>query len=286
MRIIDMLDSYLMTTEENHPRRSHYASDANACVRQLVYKWRQLPMSDPVTPGDVLKRRMGDAAEALVGKALDWAKGKGLIADWEAQVRREIEVDGLIHPIVIKLDYVVYPAGADQAASEGVEVKSMFGRGIVNIQKTQQPKPDNMVQVLLYMHYGMRPRHTLVYLGRDFGYRTEFDMAYNANEQPTVTVNGVAYPMPPVAHYVSRFQFIESLLQDSGLVPPREYLHAIKDGMLRDMFQERGQKYLSDWQCRYCNWKTRCWEPEVDKHMRGTNSEDFNHRGKLAEEEA
>lgn len=254
--ILSMLERYLMSTDEEHERTSHWASDANACVRQLIYKWRKVPMSNPPTPGDVLKWRMGDAAEDLVGKAIDHARDKGEIVDYDAQVKRRIEIPGLKYPVVVKLDYVVYPHGDQQG--EGVEVKSMFGRGIVNIQKTGKPKEDHMVQVYFYLYWTDRERHRLVYIGRDFGYRTEFLVTRVPGEG--IFVNGQEYPLPAMSTFVEKFVRIEHYLE-TGEEPPRDFLAAIKNGQVVEKFSHHRVEYKSDWQCRYCPWQTRCWAP-------------------------
>jgi hypothetical protein len=281
--IINLLDEYLLKSEDSWNRRSHYASDANACVRQLVHKWRSDAMSDPPTAGDILKWRMGAAAESLVYGALDYAKSMGLLIDWDNQVKREVEVPGLCHPVVVKMDAMLHLPDGDTL---GLEVKSMFGRGIVNIQRTGKPKEENMVQVYFYLTYGGVPRFALVYLGRDFGYRTEF--LVSLDEKGGLLCNGNPYPIKPMEHFIERFKLVESYLEGgefAGEVPPRDYIHAIKDGELRDEFQLKGVKHKTDWQCAYCAWKTACWNPMLKMYPSGTNADMFEAREKSGGQE-
>jgi hypothetical protein len=266
IKVIDILDEYLLQSEESWQRRSHYASDANACVRQLVHKWRGDAMSNPPTPGDILKWRMGAAAESIIYAALDYAVSKGIIADYDNQVKREIEVPGLAHPVVVKMDAMIHSAEGEPI---GLEIKSMFGRGIINIQRTGMPKEENMVQVFFYLAYGGHQRHVLAYVGRDFGYRTEF--LIERTEEGGLLCNGQPYPMKTMEYFIERFKRIEDYLNHPENEAPRDYIHAIKNGELVDEFQSQKVKYKSDWQCAYCPWKTGCWE-EVRPTYRESNN--------------
>ena len=271
-KFLPILESFLMAGEIQRPRQSHYASDANACRRQLVYSWRNTPWTNPNTPGGKLKMEFGNMAEkSLVENALTWAMANHtVITDFATQIRREVQIDGLKHMIVTKLDFLI--TLTDKRVMI-LELKSSYGRGIKQIQ-LHGPKDDHLVQVLFYLTYNPQKVATLVYLGRDNGYRTEFEVAL-IDKGLLVDGRLLDTEFYNMSRFIERFKFVEACLAADRL-PDRDYQVAIKNGEIKDDgFSQGGVTYKCDWQCSYCRWRDDCWKDELPKYAKGNNSAEF-----------
>jgi hypothetical protein len=248
MNLINRLDDYLMR-EQGHAKRSHYPSDLTSCVRQLAYKWRGEEKTNPPTPGNYLKMAFGNAAEDIIRKWLWWELDQGGFIDFDEQVEVTGESDLLDYPIHGYMDFVVHT----EAGKFGIELKSSFGRGVRGV-KADGPKPEHLIQVYCYLRFSDLDKIYLIYVGRDDGYRTQFCVTMNDGQ---MFVDGEHYPVDWDVILTRLIEAERSI--DSPVLPVREYKAAIKGGELRDLYQKDGVKYASDWQCRYCDWKDKCW---------------------------
>lgn len=252
--MLNRFDEWLLD-EELRERTSHYASDANTCKRQLWYKWRGLEKSDPITSGAMLKMKMGNAAESIFRDYIQYLLERGEIKSFEEQEAKRVEIKGLKYPISMKADFVV-------DGEYFIELKTSYGAGIKRIQETQKPKDEHIIQCLFYLHY-IKPKGKLIYLGRDNGYRTEFDLEGTAEG---VMCNQKCYPTS-LDDLIEKFIYIESMIRDDSC-PPRDYRVAIKDGEIKDKFQRNKEIYKTDWQCGYCGWKSHCWAQSIELAQR------------------
>jgi CRISPR/Cas system-associated exonuclease Cas4 (RecB family) len=193
--------------------------------------------------------KMGNAVEWIVADYLYDMQEKGEIETIDEQYPVKIEEPGLEYPISMKLDFVINRRYV-------LEIKSSYGRGIVEIQRKQEPKPEHLMQCWLYLHYSIFNELYLVYFGRDNGYRTEFWLQE--------TTDGViAYDRGfPIESPIEKFKYIEHAVRNKE-IPDRDYLVAIKNGEIRDKFQKDNKMYKSAWQCNYCSWRDTCWAPVV-----------------------
>ncbi|MFA4971788.1 MAG: hypothetical protein WC683_04195 [bacterium] len=275
MNLIDLVDRYLLK-EDRRTRQSHYASDADACRRQLWYSWKGTEPSNPPTAGDLLKMRLGGSVEVIVEEALADAVNDGLIESFQKQVREEFHPEALKYPIRMKLDFLITENGGKQVIAE---VKSMFGQGIKEIQKKQAPKPGHLVQTFLYVQRLLLPA-ILAYFGRDFGYRTQFWLSKSDDGQYMVGDKEIDWSEWTVEALTQKFAAVEASLE-SEEPPERDYIAAIKNGELREQgFTLDKHLYKTDWQCNYCRWRDRCWGPMVEKFKEGSNATMFIERDK------
>ena len=251
--LINSIDNYLLA-EEGHKRTAHYASDVSACLRQLFFKWTEARVSNPIEAGALWKMNFGNAIHDLVATFLDKA-GHDVITE----VPDRVSIDGLKYPISFRIDNIFID---DDTQMAGIEVKTSFGRGIVEIQKSGSPRDSDVNQVVVYMRAVPDiKRFYILYFGRDNGYRCQFIVNRDVVEKVWPTLQ-------------SRLESLEVALE-SNLTPPRDYRAAIKHGERRKMFQKNNVKYKSDWQCDYCKWADMCWESELREYAEGDNSEDF-----------
>jgi len=285
MRILNDFDKWLID-EENYQKKSHYASNVNGCRRQQYYQWIDEDKSNPNTPGGILKMKFGFAMEDIFEKFLKSSiekktpiDGKILIS-FESGWKYSYEIEGLKNPITCKLDFVLY---FEDGTAEAVEVKSMFGRGIVNIAKKQEAKLSYLDQIFVYIHLTPFKRFNHPYFGRDNGYRTEFEVREHEKGIEVIYTTMEGKERAKIYEYdfdklVERLKDVESAV-DIGIVPERDFLVAIKNGEIKDQgFQYQKVKYTSDWQCNYCEWRDFCWAEILPKFKDSNNAENFENR--------
>jgi len=265
MKIIEILDAYLLDQQALTEKKSHWVTDAAKCRRAVTYRWRRTPYSDPPTAGNLLKMEFGDAAEWILGRALDWAVGKGMLVRWKAQEWASFEVPGLKYPVSMRLDFVVC---GPEGEPEMIELKSTFGRGAKEVQVRGRPKDEALMQAFLYLHFNPAIRGgSIPYLARDNGYRTEFDVRL-AGGRVLLDGRDVGAEEDGVRWAVERLSVVEGALED-GSTPARDYLHAVKGGELREEFSKNKVLYRSDWQCVYCWHRSLCWREVLESTAGG-----------------
>jgi hypothetical protein len=249
LNLISAIDDYLLR-KESRPRESHNAYDIAACRRQLYYKWVGEKVSDPVEAGAIWKMRMGDAIHNLIHEFLESA-GFDIIPE----VSQKVKLDGLNYPISFRVDNLFIDKDGTLA---GIEVKSSYGAGIKAMQAKGSPKPEHVLQCALYMIFAKIKRFYLLYIGRDNGYRTQFIIDED-------TINGAEELIR------TKLAGLEAAIE-SKKIPERDYLAAIKAGVIRDDFQQDKEKYKSDWQCCYCNFRSTCWEDVIKQTQDGSSN--------------
>jgi hypothetical protein len=204
---------------------------------------------------------------------------------YEKEEKHILTIDKLKYPIVCKLDFILH---FEDEAKEAIELKSSFGRGIVNIAKSNEPKKDYLDQIYMYIKMTPYKRFNHPYFGRDNGYRCEFEVLDHekgleviSTFQDGQTKNKIyEYDMDKIIH---RLEEVEEAIKLKSM-PPRDYLVAIKNGEIKEQgFQANNVKYASDWQCSYCEWMDYCWGDEIPKWKNGNNSEEFIKRGEVEE---
>jgi hypothetical protein len=266
MKFIELLDAHLLDNDR-WSKKTHWATDATKCRRSLVYGWRGEPYSDPPTAGNLLKMRFGRVAESIAGETLDWAVKKGLIRKWETQQRFEVNIPGLNFPVVMKLDFVIYP---NEGEPELIELKSTFGAGAKRIMQDGRPRDDALMQAFIYMHFSPFKSGTIPYLARDNGYRTEFEIRLSEGRM-MLDGKDAGSEEDGIRWLVERLSVVEQHIE-AGTLPDRDFWHAIKNGELRDEFAHEKVLYRSDWQCSYCWHKSLCWQDEIPKYAKGNNA--------------
>ena len=279
IKTLDLFDEFLLE-HESQERISHYSSNSEACVRQMYWDWIKEDKTNPITPGAALKMKFGNAAEAIFSEFLHWAMdnkkpfGDYLIVKIEEQWKERYDIPGLKYPVTCKLDYGLELEGYGLVA---IELKSMYGRGIVNIAKTNEPKKEHLGQIKLYTTNTPYKRIILPYLGRDNGYRTEFHLTDTPNG--LLSADGTIYEIDAKDSY-ARFILVEEALETKTL-PGRSFLAAIKDGDMKDKFTKDKVDYKTDWQCSYCGYKDLCWRDKYIEYKRDSNIDMYRSRASL-----
>jgi len=253
--IIELIEKGLQKERDNRnkKRESHYPSDISACKRQLYYKWTDEPVSNPVTAGGMLKMKMGTAIHDIVPNLLELA---GLESVPEIAVKKSTSY--LKYPISGRIDNLFIIPGTDSLGV--IEVKTSYGAGVKALQKTGKPRESDANQLLTYLW--LEPtlaKGILIYIGRDNGYRTEFEVDRDNDKVECIIVNKLKD--------LERRVFLRSALQGytDDQLPDREYSVAIKNGEIKDKYQKDKVVYKSMWNCEYCSYESICWKEIVEK---------------------
>lgn len=259
MNLINDIDEWLLN-QESRPRESHYASDVTACQRQLYYKHTGQPISDPVEAGGLWKMRMGDAIHSLIHEFLQ-KRGYDIVDE----VSLKKTYPNLTLPLSMRVDALF----GLRDKIYGVEVKTTYGAGVVNIKKTGTPKPEHLAQICLYADaYGVDD-WILMYIGRDNGYRCQFELHYDREKQVLKGAGDVH-----LYNLLTKLVNLEIAIEE-GELPERDFWAAIKNGEIKDMFQKDNVKYKSVWNCVYCGYRTHCWKDELERCKIGDNADTY-----------
>jgi len=250
MNIINLLDTYIVKSELRD-RTAHYPSDANTCRRQLFYKWTKVAPSNPMDASAIYKMQMGNAIHDLLFKLL---KEAGLTISNEIAFKYKspflkYEISGRIDNVFIDADGIKY----------GIEIKSSYGKGIIELVKQKQPKREALIQVSLYLFCTDIKKFYIIYFGRDNAYRTQFEVTKDDDNKIYINNQLVAVDFYEV---ISKFKQIEEAV-DSNKIPDRDYNVIIKDKQIKEKIQKDKIIYKSDWQCMYCVYKNECWKDKL-----------------------
>ena len=176
---------------------------------------------------------------------------------------------GLKYPLKGRIDDLFIDEDGELA---GIEAKTSYGRGIVEIQKLNKPKQDDLNQVIVYMTCNPEiKRFYIVYFGRDNAYRTQFIIEQYDNLEHDFN------------NLIQRFYNLESYI-DAKILPDREYQVAIKKGEIKKQFQKDKIIYKSMWCCMYCSYRRLCWKNQLIKYKDSDNSVDLHNYKRIAEE--
>lgn len=247
MNLLNKVDTFLELQDkkklDEKIRTSHHPSGANKCMRQLYYEWTREPVSDYRKATDCWRMMVGTWIHKMFAELL---KEMGL------EVKDEIEIfhecPELEYPIHGYMDNVIVIDGD----TYGIELKSTFGRGIVNIQRSQKPREDDEIQSLIYLAFENLKGYFLDYLGRDSFYRTEFNLTLNDKQTEVFK-----------AYIINRFKELEEHVRNKQL-PPRQFFAIVSGGEFKEKVQRNKEEYKSDWQCLYCVYRSRCYEKEIE----------------------
>ena len=237
MDLIDELDAVLLE-HEKRDKVNHYPSEASACIRQTYYKWQGYDPSNPIEAGAVWKMSMGNSIHKIVPDLL-------VRAGYEVEEEKEVifEHKSLEYPVKGRIDILFR---RPDSVWEVMEVKSSYGRGILQTQQSGAPKQEHYDQLVMYLHMNDNDTGHLLYLGRDNAYRTVFTIHKDGETEHRFN------------NLLNRYAMVEHYLKEKK-IPPREFTASIVDGEIKNKFQCNKQEYKGDWQCSYCAHNKKCW---------------------------
>ena len=243
--LLNEVDKYIELREkkklDNEVMTSHRASHYCKCKRELYFMWTKEPITDYPTATDIYRMAVGTWIHSGFQEILTEMYGDDVIHEHDFTVI----VEGLKYPITGHLDSKFL------SDNSGAELKTTFGRGIVNISRTQKPMDHHLEQICVYIVFDNVAEFSLPYLGRDSFYRTDFNISLT-DEQKNVLREKI----------IEKFKQVEYAVE-TKTIPDRDYQAIVFDGEIRKEKQHKNVKYKSDWQCQYCYYRSRCYADEI-----------------------
>lgn len=210
-------------------------SALSKCRRAVWYEYHCRP-SDPIPPHSLVKMRMGDGVHSAIQSLLNELDGVQVI---EIEKDKEIKLSGVDWPIRYRIDAVVDIDNVRYV----LELKSTYSSGWDRL--SIQADEAHLLQLRTYMSLEGVEKGLLLYIARDNGLMAEHvvKMSKEDIEKHIETL-------------VKKGDELLSLVKQD-VAPARDFKLVAKtkrDGTLS--FEE------SDWQCRYCSYRTLCVKNE------------------------
>jgi hypothetical protein len=252
--------------KQKHSDIRHYPSSASykkpdgtvigACLRQLY--WRNTG-EVPSDAKEFTTKLQADFGNGIHDKVLEKLK-KSKKIKIEGEAKGRIKLIGLDNEISYRLDGLVNYQGE----RGGFELKTMQSRAVQDMVKKGQIKENHLLQIISYFIADESLRwFGLVYVGRDTAFRAEYHIY--KDEQGRFVVESV-FPQrtQKISDLVSegiiaRWKELEAYLRDKKL-PNRDYKAVLtKEGKFTLLRTKNYVDYKTDFECRYCPFRTKCW---------------------------
>ena len=237
----------------HHPSQSSALVDGKLhgkCLRASFYQWTKVPKSNPIDAGGIWKQNIGD----MIHERIQGIFLSGPFEGIEKEKRVDIKNPALEYPIIGSIDLY------SEKLKMGLEIKTTYGAGMTSPFgiKALGPKMEHRLQAICYMAMTGINQWFYIYFARDNAYRCQ--LAEEWNEKCQELWKGI----------IERWKALEAFLKINEL-PPRDYKVILNEkGEMQDTAQRGKEKFRSDWQCSYCDWKAHCWKdakPEEGKKI-------------------
>jgi hypothetical protein len=137
-----------------------------------------------------------------------------------------------------------------------MEIKTTHAQGFRVIRDT--PKPEDVIQMSLYMLFEHVENGVLLYVGRDNGFLKEY----------VIKVGDPLYriALDTILKKIQDLKVLEANIKNRQ-VPARDCQIVLKhkDGKVTEQFQKDKKMHKTNWQCSYCQWKDLCWRDEIEE---------------------
>lgn len=243
-----------------------------ACNRKLYYKATGTMVPEDVETSALLKMDFGNVIHDYLARKLK--KIPDIV--YSDEVPGRYLASGLTKEISYRLDGLIATGPEYDNTVGGLEIKTVFGQKLDKI-KREGPEPDHILQILCYFEARKDVSwFSLIYIGRDSGYRIEFNFVRDVHSGGILQEHSGGYvPLCGLsfAGIKDRFQELEQFIEKKE-VPPRDFKVWLRpDGSIQEYKQIKGEKYKSDWQCVYCPYSKDCWsQPDAFKDSYNANS--------------
>ena len=220
-------------------------SSFSTCKRQIYFKKIATKITNPITTTSYLKMAFGTVLHEKIQAIV---KSLGILIEAEklkvasfGGLKFRYKTDGII--IINGMRYIM-------------EIKTTYAQGLRAVRDA--PKPEDVIQMSLYMLFEHVENGILLYVGRDNGFLKEY-------------VINVGNPLYRIA-----LDTISKKIQDLKVlavniktreVPARDCQIVLKNnkGDVSEKFQKDKKTFKTNWQCSYCQWKDMCWKNELNE---------------------
>lgn len=204
----ELIDKFYLDRQRDREQHHFYITDAGKCPRQVFFKFKNAPRRE--MEAHILRLfDHGDSIHKLIMKPLLAARDVHVVAS-EVNIAPQELISGRADAII-----------SDGKQLYVLDIKSMNSAIFKNLI---QPKPENVEQLQLYLHYFKIPRGILLYVDKDKLELKEFLVSYNQVQAETL-LNQLANLKKQI---------------DSNTIPSRL------------------QDYPENWQCSYCQFREVC----------------------------
>ncbi len=220
----ELIDKYYLDRQKDKVQTSFYISEAGKCPRTVFFKFKNAPRKE--MEANILRLfDHGDHMHQLIMKPLLSIRDVHVVCS-EIDIPPQQLVRGRADAII-----------SDGRQLYVLDIKSMNS---MIFRSLSQPKPENIEQLQLYLHYFKIPKGILLYVDKDKLELKEFLVDYNKIQAETL---------------LKRLTVLKNQI-DSNIIPLRL------------------QDYPSNWQCNYCQFREICDMGESGE----MNWEDFKER--------
>lgn len=207
----EIIDKYYLDREKDSdrkPQKHFYISQAGKCPRHIFFKFKNVPEKE-LEPHILRLFEHGDHMHQLIMSALTSTRDIHVVAS-EVKIPPQELLSGRADAII-----------SDGKQLYVLDIKSMNS---MIFRSMEEPKPENVQQLQLYLYYFKIPKGILLYVNKDNLQLKEYIFDYNPSEAQMLLNNLAAL----------RKQI------DTNIIPKRLI------------------SYPNDWQCRYCQYKSVC----------------------------
>ena len=204
----ELIDKFYLDRQKDKEQHHFYITDAGKCPRAVFFKFKNAPREE--MDANILRIfEHGDHIHQMIMKPLLSIRDIHVVAS-EVNIPPQELVSGR----------------ADAILSDGkklyvLDIKSMNSMVFRNLE---EPKPENVDQLQLYLHFFKVPKGILLYVSKDNQDLKEFVIDYDKKHAEGLLVN---------------LTDLKTKI-DSGVIPSRI------------------PTYPDDWQCKYCAFKEIC----------------------------
>lgn len=204
----EIIDKFYLDRQKDKEQRHFYITDAGKCPRAIFFKFKNVPREE--MEANVLRMfEQGDHIHQLIMKSLLSTREIHVVAS-EVDIPPQELISGRADAII-----------SDGKELYTLDIKSMNSMVFRNLN---EPKPENIDQLQLYLHYFKIPKGILLYVNKDNQELKEFIINYD---------RGLA----------------NNLLNE---------LNDLKSKIDRNIVPDRIPDYPQNWQCQYCQFREIC----------------------------
>ncbi|NCD41710.1 MAG: hypothetical protein EOL88_06415 [Bacteroidia bacterium] len=264
----------ILQEKRNYEFYSISPSSLHDCGRSLTYKYLNIEPSDPPSLESMINMESGNRLHEMFVSMLD-----DVI---ETELIHEVEKFGFVFRY--KLDAVTLENNTKIIN----EIKTVKDYQFNKIYSTRLDTINHVRQLQLYLILEDLNQGRLIYFNRNDGMWFAYDFFRN-NMKFNIIKKDLANNTPvvgwkdtfPLEFIIQHHKQIE-LAVEQGELFKREYTLNVKkyNDMLLFKYQNNGISYNSDWQCRYCSYKTKCWKLDEFNKSHYTTLSEFMHHEK------
>jgi hypothetical protein len=261
--IKEIIYNYLQKDDDHVSKASNnfapsYLTD---CRRKIYYKKTACLPSNPIEPPAKLKMEMGNMIYEYIRKVLQETISAKYIEGEEWRFKNWQDLDWIYRvDNIIEIDDKKYV----------IECKSTYMSGWQAIEK--QAKEEHILQLFLYMIFEEIEDCILIYIGRDNGFMVEYQFTLDKL-------------IEDYGEYLDNriLDLLKLKIQiDNKELPDRDYqIYLKRTESVSFEFQKDNEKYKTDYQCSYCQYKNYCWDDILTK----IQPNQFYINGKIIEKE-